>query len=216
LGTEFLGQCLGSAVAVVVLEHELVGERGGELRVFGLTGDLGQRLGGVVLRVLSALVPGKVKMAEAVATGQSEPVAVLVEPGFEFCSGWLVSGGHIFGEELHLLRHAALHDGVVFIEAHGQRLAVEDFLADLVFHHGLKLGRCRLAVPLRLEVHVHLLKFIKGQSNLPRRFDPAATTVHVTVNGEEGKAQQQKMQEGLAQPAFQDKSEGTLRSRSRN
>ena len=31
-----------------------------------------------------------------------------------------MSGGHIFGEELHLLRHAALHDGVVFIEAHGQ------------------------------------------------------------------------------------------------
>ena len=31
-----------------------------------------------------------------------------------------MSGGHILGEELHLLRHAALYDGVVLIETHGQ------------------------------------------------------------------------------------------------
>ena len=106
-------------------------------------------------------------MAEAVAAGQGELVAVFLEPGFELRGGWLVSSGHIFGEELHLLRHAALDDGVVFIQTHGQRLAVEDLLANLVFHHGLKLGRGRRAMPLRLEIRVHLLEFIEAQCDLP-------------------------------------------------
>src|SRR5664280_2035218 len=63
LGTEFLGQRVGSAVAVIVLEHELVGERGGELGVFGLAGDLSQGLSSVVLSVLSTVVRRKIKMA---------------------------------------------------------------------------------------------------------------------------------------------------------
>ena len=114
-----------------------------------------------------------------------------------------MSGGHIFGEELHLLRHAALHDGVVFIETHGQRLAIEDLLADLVFHHGLKLGGSRLAMPLRLEVHVHLPKFVEAQSDLPGRLDSAAAAVHVGVDREQHEAEQQKMQQRLAQPALE-------------
>ena len=46
----------------------------------------------------------------------------------------LAQGGHILGEKLHLLRHAALHDGVVLVQAERQRLAVEDLLADLALH----------------------------------------------------------------------------------
>ena len=95
-----------------------------------------------------------------------------------------MSSRYVLGEKLHLLRHAALHDGVVLIEAHGQSLAIENLLADTVFHHGLKLSGSRLAMPLRKEIRVHLLEFIKTQNNLLRRFDSAAASMHVGVDSE--------------------------------
>src|SRR5208283_392524 len=174
----------------------------GELRVFGLAGNLSQRLGSVVQSVLAALVRGKVEMAEAVAAGQGELIAVLLEPSLELRGRRLVRRGHVFGEELHLLRHAALHDGVVFIEAHGQRLAIEDLFANLVFHHSLKLGGSRLAMPLRLEVHIHRAKIVEAESNLLRRLDAAATTLEVPIRPEQHDPQQQKVQKRFSEPAF--------------
>ena len=92
-----------------------------------------------------------------------------------------MSGGNIFGEELHLLRHAAFDDVIVFVQAHGQAFAIEDLFADLVFHHGLKLGGSRLAMPLRFEVHIHGAKVVEAQRNLLGRFDSAAAALHVGV-----------------------------------
>jgi len=57
-------------------------------------------------------------------------------------------------------------------------------------------------MPLRLEVHVHLPKVVEGQSNLPRRFDPAATTVRVGVHGKQRDPDQQEVEKGFAQPAL--------------
>ena len=96
-----------------------------------------------------------------------------------------MSGGHILGEELHLLRHAALHDGVVFVEAHGQRFTVKDFFADLVFHHGLKLGGSRLTMPLRLKVHFHRAQVVEAERNLLGRFDTATAALEVGICREE-------------------------------
>src|SRR5215472_2574933 len=53
---------------------------------------------------------------------KGEFLAVLLVPGLEFGRRGLVSGGHVLGQELHLLCHAALDDGIVLVEAHGRCL----------------------------------------------------------------------------------------------
>ena len=141
-------------------------------------------------------------MPEAVAAGQRELLGVLVEPGFELRCRWLVRSSDVFGEELHLLRHAALHDGVVFVESHRQSFAIQDFFVHLIFDHCLEFLRRRLAVPLRLEVEVHLAKVVEGDKNLAGGLDAHAATMHVGVDGEERETDQEEMQKGLAQQAF--------------
>src|SRR5271166_1317456 len=83
LRAKFLGDGIRSAVTVVILEHEAVAEGERESGIFGLAGNLRESLGGVVLRVLAALVGRKVNVAEAVAAGQGEFAAVLLEPGLQ-------------------------------------------------------------------------------------------------------------------------------------
>jgi hypothetical protein len=46
-----------------------------------------------------------------------------------------VGGSDVFGEELHLLRHAALDDLVIFVQAHRQRFPIKNLLAHPVIHH---------------------------------------------------------------------------------
>ena len=83
------------------------------------------------------------------------------EPRFEFRSRGLVSVGYVLSKELHLLRHAALDDVVILIEAHGQRLAIEYFFAHAILDEARQfLGR-GLALPLRGETHLELTKIIQ-------------------------------------------------------
>src|SRR5215831_5739756 len=107
--------------------------------------------------------------------------------------------GHILGEELHFLRHAALDDGVVFVESYGKRLAIQDLLADLVFYHGVELFDGWLAVPLRDEVQIHLPQFVKAHNDLLWGLDAHASPMQISIDGKEGSANDQR----LAQPALE-------------
>ena len=81
----------------------------------------------------------------------------------------LARGGNVLGQELHLLRHAALDDLVVLVEAHRERLAVEDLLLDLVLDHARELLRRRRAPPLRLVQQGELGDLVERQPDLLRR-----------------------------------------------
>jgi hypothetical protein len=105
-------------------------------------------------------------MPECHPSGQRELVPVLVEPHLELGGGGLVSSGDVLGEELHLLRHAALDDGVVLVQTHGQGFAVQHLLADLVLHERAKLVGSRLPAPLRLEIDIHRAEVIERELNL--------------------------------------------------
>jgi hypothetical protein len=113
-----------------------------------------------------------------------------------------VRGGHVLGEELHLLRHAALDDLVVLVEAHRQRLAVEDILLHLVFDHAIEFLRRRLAVPLRLEHLNELSELVERHPDLLRRSDRRASGLHEAVEAKQHGADQQEMNEGLMQQAI--------------
>src|SRR6202040_3790920 len=65
LRSELFDQLLGWAISVVILEHERIAKRSGDLRVLGLIGDFGQRLQRVFMRALTAAVGRKVEMPEA-------------------------------------------------------------------------------------------------------------------------------------------------------
>jgi hypothetical protein len=53
-------------------------------------------------------------------------------------------------------------------------------------------------VPLRLKVQVHLAEVIEVQDNLVGRLDSHASAMQVSVDGEEGQADQKEMEQGLA------------------
>jgi hypothetical protein len=53
---ELLAQLFGRAVAVIVLEHERIGEGSRQLGILGLTGNPGQRLCGVIARPFATAV----------------------------------------------------------------------------------------------------------------------------------------------------------------
>lgn len=48
--------------------------------------------------------------------------------------------GHVLGEKLHLLRHAAPDNLIIAIEPHAKGLAIEDLLADVGLDHRVQLG----------------------------------------------------------------------------
>src|SRR6267154_1042436 len=107
LRAEFLAEKVRPAIAVILLEHERIGERSGEFRILRLAGKLRQRLYRVVTRVRRAAIGGEVEMPEADTCGHREFVRVLRVPALKF-GGRRFPRGSVFGEELHLLRHAAL------------------------------------------------------------------------------------------------------------
>ena len=98
LRPEFLAEELRRPVAIVVLEHEGVGEGFGELRILWLAGELLQGSFSVGAGTLAASVRRKIKMPEAYAVGLGELVAILLIPGFEFCCSRFASGGHRYVE----------------------------------------------------------------------------------------------------------------------
>ncbi len=90
-------------------------------------------------------------MAETYARRKCELVAVRRVPCPELLDCRLARGGDVFGEKLHLLRHATLDDRVVLVESECERFAIEDLLARLVFNKLSQLFRRRVAPPLRAE-----------------------------------------------------------------
>src|SRR5206468_8152278 len=105
LRAEFLAEKVRPAIAVILLEHERVGERSGELRILRLAGKLRQRLHRVVTRVRRAAIGGEVKMPEADMGWHRELVRVLRVPALEF-GGRRFPRASCFVEVLHLLRPA--------------------------------------------------------------------------------------------------------------
>ena len=67
-----------------------------------------------------------------------------------------MSGGHILGQKLQLLRHTPLDNGIVLIQPHGQPLAIENLLLDFTFHETTDFVGCGIASPLRLEYEYEL------------------------------------------------------------
>ena len=109
----------------------------------------------------------------------------------------------VLGQELHLLRHAALDDRVVLVEAHRQRLAVEDFLLHAILDQSPELFGSRLAPPLRLEHERELAELLDRQPNLLRRHGRVASTLRELPGAEQHGAQQQEVDQRLAQQSSQ-------------
>src|SRR5512144_431257 len=100
LRPKLFAEVIWRAVAVEILEHERVGERGGELGILGLAGESRQRCRRIVARMIAAAVWRKVQMAETYPAGLREHGFVLLEPALEFGRFRLARGGHILGKKL--------------------------------------------------------------------------------------------------------------------
>ena len=137
-------------------------------------------------------------MAEGGAIRERKFLRILRVPIFEFLSAGLVCGRYVLGEELHLLRHAALDDGVVLIEAHRQSLAVENFLANESFNQPSEFLLRRLAMPLRNEGDVQLPHVIQADHNLMIDIS-ALTAIHEGVHHKQHQADQKEMHQRFAQ-----------------
>jgi hypothetical protein len=145
----------------------------------GLPGELGERACGIFARARAAPIGRKIEMAEADPRRLLELVSVLLVPGLEFFGRRLARRRDILGEELHLLRHAALHDRVLLVETHRESFAVQNLLLHLALDQPAQLLRRRLAAPLRLEHDCELRELVEGQLDLLRRFDTAAPAIDV-------------------------------------
>jgi hypothetical protein len=100
----------------------------------GCPGEFRQRGCCIVTRALSAAIRREIEMAKTDARRQREVVAVRLEPCPKLFARRLARGGNVLGEELHLLRHAAFDNGVVLVESKGERFAIENLFAHLVFN----------------------------------------------------------------------------------
>ena len=199
---ELLAEKFRSAVAVILLEHERIGERRRKLRVLGLPGELRERAFGVLAGAGPAAVGRKVQVTEADPRRLLELVPVLLVPARKLGGRRFVRRSDVLGDELHLLRHPALDDGVVLVEAHRQPFAIEDLLLDPVLDQPAELLGRRLAPPLRLERERQLREFIDRQLDLLRRLDAAAPSLRVRIDDEQNGPEQQEVNERLAQPSF--------------
>ena len=72
-------------------------------------------------------------MAERSAAGLGKAFGVPRIPRAQFVGGRVAQRGDIVGEKFHFLRQPALDDGVAPIEAEGERLAIQDLLANAAF-----------------------------------------------------------------------------------
>ena len=141
-------------------------------------------------------------MTEGNAPGQCEFIPVLFEPGFEFRGRGLVSVGHILGEKLHLLGHAALDNVVFLVEAHGKRLAIEYFFSHAILNEARQLLGRGLALPLRGETHLELSHIIGREL-----YTVATRLTGVTpraINNEQQRTDQQKMNQRLSPQAAEE------------
>ena len=169
-------------------------------RVDRLAGELGQRLLRIVARARTAPVGREVQVPQAQSRWLGELGAVRLEPALQLVGRRLARRGHVLGQELHLLRHAALDDLVVLVEAHRQRLAVEDFLLDLGLDQPLQFLRRRRSAPLRLEQLGQLVDLVERKPDLlRRRHRRRLPGRRQAVQAEQQRADQQEVQQRLTQ-----------------
>ena len=115
----------------------------------------------------------------------------------------LVRSADILRQELHLLRHTALDDRVVLVEAHRQRFAIEDLFLHPILDQSAELLRRRLAAPLRPEDESELRQLIDREPDLLRRRERACPALGKLPGAEQHGAQQQEVNQRLAQQASQ-------------
>ena len=101
----------------------------------------------------------------------------------------------VFRDELELLAKAAPDDGVVLVEAQRAGFAVQDFLAHRVFDQRVEFRRIRRALPNPGEPRGQLLDAAARNHDLPVR----RRVRQPGVRAEERAAQQEEMQQRLAQ-----------------
>ncbi|EXI78895.1 MAG: hypothetical protein AW10_02722 [Candidatus Accumulibacter appositus] len=140
-------------------------------------------------------------MTEAQPFRHRELVAVLCIPGPQLLGARLLGRRQVLGDELHLLRHAAFHDLVVLVEAHGQRFPIEDLLANPVFDHGGEFCWRWRTTPLRLVDRVQLGELFERQRNLVGR--PSLDVgFKIRVTHKQNRTERHEMQQGFAQQAL--------------
>ena len=102
---------------------------------------------GSARRLGPAAVSMQIDLAERQSGLATEAIRVGEQVRLELRLRGLLLRGDVFGEELELLLQAATDDRIVAVEAHGQRLTIEDFLADLLLDQPTQLIRRRRAQP---------------------------------------------------------------------
>ena len=127
-------------------------------------------------------------------------VGVGVEKGLQLGVGGRRRFEGVLGRELELLPQAAADDGVVAVQPQGHRLAHRDLLAHVLVQLGLELLLVGRPVPGAAETGRHRV-------HLPRRDDDALAAPRIAAaqveDDEENGADQQELDERLAQPAHE-------------
>ena len=155
----------------------------------------------VSIGLLAALVRGEVELAETDPAGKGEFVGIGGVPVLEFRITGFVGGRHVLCQELQLLGHAPLDDGVVLVQAHRDSFAVEHFLLHLVFNHPAKLFSRWCALPLGIKESPHGEHIVRRQANFGSRRTWRQVRFEIIPGGKERCAQQQEVEQRLAQPA---------------
>ena len=96
-------------------------------------------------------------MVKGDARRQRKIAGMFVQPPLQLDLCRLAERREILGEEVHLLSHAANNDGVVLVESHGNRFAVQHLLMHFLRQHDLPVGRRRVGPPLRAPREQELL-----------------------------------------------------------
>ena len=137
---------------------------------------------------------------------QCETLRVLLEPVPKLVLGRFAQRRHVIHDELHLLRQAALDDGVVLVEAERHRLAGKNLLADLAIEEVTHLIRRGRAAPLRHPGDPKLRQVIRRNRDAIGILPLSGAWIKRVVDGEQCRPDQQDMQARLAQPLPQPRS----------
>ena len=133
--------------------------------------------------------------------GSGKTLRVLREPAPQLVVRRLAQRRCVLHDELHLLRQAALDDGVVLVEAQRHRLAGENLLADLAVEEIAHLLRRGRALPLRHPGEPDLREVVRRNHNAIGILALTGIGIERVVDDEQRCADQQDMQQRLAQPS---------------
>src|SRR5262249_27712992 len=121
------------------------------------------------------------------------------EPRAELIGRRLPERRDVLEEELHLLRHPALDDRVLLVEAERQRLPVEDLLADAGLDEAPHLLRRRDGTPLRDPTDTDLPQVVRGELDAAGVFRLTGVPVEPLIADEQQNTEQEKMQQRFAE-----------------